>query len=254
MNNKIYYSILFVGFCQIICAQSFVSKIKVEYKMSTLFTGNYQDYKATLYANEDVSRFEYAIVDKNQDEDVALITSDNNNYEFNFKVKDTSQNVIFMKKTEGKLYSVVPSKEQKLAIYEELPKIDWKLTTEEKKIGNIACKKATAFFRGRNYIVWYTEAIPVTVGPWKLNGLPGLILEATDKTGEVYFSTVKVVVPFKAEVAYLQSGMKMVDRAESQKIVEAKMAEMKKKLQSVGSRGVNVKVGEMKVNNGIELE
>ena len=40
------------------------------------------------------------------------------------------------------------------------------------------CKKATTNFRGRYWEVWYTEEIPISQGPWKLCGLPGMILKA----------------------------------------------------------------------------
>jgi len=72
-------------------------------------------------------------------------------------------------------------------IKEPNPKINWKIEKETKKIGNFTCQKASANFRGRNYIVWFTFDIPVKFGPWKLNGLPGLILEAYDKNKEVYW-------------------------------------------------------------------
>jgi len=254
MKHKIYYTIAFLALCNTLLAQTFTSKIKVEYKMSTFFSGSYEDYSATLYANEDQSRFEYAIKDTVQNKEIDVAESETNTYEFNFKVKDTSQNIIFIKKSDRMLYNQVMSTKNRLAISEQLPAIDWKFTPDEKMIGSFACKKATAQFRGRTYTAWYAESIPVSIGPWKLGGLPGLILEASDATGEVHFSASKVVLPFKSEVAYLDPAIKKVDRAQSQKLVEEKMADMKKKIQSTGSRGVSVKVSSMKVNKGIELE
>lgn len=70
---------------------------------------------------------------------------------------------------------------------EVTPHIDWKLSKDIKKIGKFTCKKATAFFRGREYTAWYTPEIPVPFGPWKLQGLPGLILEAYDVNKSVYW-------------------------------------------------------------------
>ena len=35
---------------------------------------------------------------------------------------------------------------------------------------------ATTHFRGREWKVWFSEEIPLSLGPWKLGGLPGLIL------------------------------------------------------------------------------
>lgn len=59
-------------------------------------------------------------------------------------------------------------------------KIDWKIQEDTITIGNFKCKKAIGEFRGRTYDVWFTEEIPLPYGPWKLYGLPGLILQAED--------------------------------------------------------------------------
>ena len=61
-----------------------------------------------------------------------------------------------------------------------LPQITWRLSEEEQTICGYTCRKAEARFGGRNWTVWYAPEIPLATGPWKLNGLPGLILRATD--------------------------------------------------------------------------
>jgi GLPGLI family protein len=63
----------------------------------------------------------------------------------------------------------------------------WTLHMERKKIGELECLKATTRFRGRSYIAWYCPSIPVTNGPWKLGGLPGLIIEAYEQNRDLYF-------------------------------------------------------------------
>lgn len=65
--------------------------------------------------------------------------------------------------------------------------IAWKLYPEHKRFGQYDCRRAIGKFRGREYEVWYTTDIPIPSGPFKLGGLPGLILEATSIDGRVKF-------------------------------------------------------------------
>ena len=70
--------------------------------------------------------------------------------------------------------------------------ISWELLNETKNITSFKCQKARGNFRGRTYTVWFTNDIPVSMGPWKLNGLPGLILEATDSSNQFQFFAEKI--------------------------------------------------------------
>ena len=72
-------------------------------------------------------------------------------------------------------------KESKL-IKEKVPDFDWVLLEESKTIDNIVLNKATCYFRGRNYIAWYSADTPIKAGPWKFQDLPGLIFEIYDET------------------------------------------------------------------------
>ena len=56
--------------------------------------------------------------------------------------------------------------------------IDWTLTDNTVTISGYLCKTATCQLYGRQWTVRYCEDIPTTAGPWKLCGLPGLIVEA----------------------------------------------------------------------------
>ena len=72
-------------------------------------------------------------------------------------------------------------------MYEEpLPNMQWQLRNDTLTVCGYLCKKAICAFRGRNYTAWYTDEIPVSNGPWKFNGLPGLILKVIDD--QRYFS------------------------------------------------------------------
>lgn len=72
-------------------------------------------------------------------------------------------------------------------VEEPSTKINWKITKDTASFSGIPCQKAVAHFKGRNWTAWYATEIPLQSGPWKLNGLPGLIIEAYDDTKTVSF-------------------------------------------------------------------
>ncbi|MBF4464549.1 GLPGLI family protein [Flavobacterium sp. LC2016-12] len=100
---------------------------------------------------------------------------------------------------------------KKVHVKEIVPKINWKLINETKKIGNFTCKKASTFFRGRNYTAWYNPEIAVPFGPWKFQGLPGLILEVSDdkKMYKWYFKSIEYPTNSKETVKYISLPKKM---------------------------------------------
>ncbi|RZJ81134.1 MAG: GLPGLI family protein [Flavobacterium sp.] len=73
-------------------------------------------------------------------------------------------------------------------IEETAPTINWKLAKDTASFSGVKCQKATAYFKGRNWIAWYAPELPFQSGPWKLNGLPGLIIEAYDEKKDVVFT------------------------------------------------------------------
>lgn len=80
---------------------------------------------------------------------------------------------------------------------EELTTPQWKIESETQKIMGYTCQKATTSYLGRNYIAWFASQIPIDAGPWKLRGLPGLILRAQDLNKEYSFETIEIQAPPK---------------------------------------------------------
>jgi GLPGLI family protein len=72
--------------------------------------------------------------------------------------------------------------------------INWTLQPAHKRIGQFDCRRATGIFHGREYEAWYTLDIPLPSGPFKLGGLPGLILEARTLDGSAEFSFVSIEI------------------------------------------------------------
>ncbi|HBK70462.1 MAG TPA: GLPGLI family protein [Flavobacteriaceae bacterium] len=75
----------------------------------------------------------------------------------------------------------------------------WDLHSETKKIGKFICQKATIDFRGRSYTAWFTNEIPVPFGPWKFQGLSGLILEVYDTDKVFHITSSKIQIGEKVD-------------------------------------------------------
>jgi GLPGLI family protein len=68
----------------------------------------------------------------------------------------------------------------------------WTIGDETATILSYNCQKAFTRFRGRDWTVWFATDIPLNAGPWKLRGLPGLILKASDSRNHYVFECIGI--------------------------------------------------------------
>lgn len=123
--------------------------------------------------------------------------------DFDFKVVQKAvEGYTVMDKSKDSLKTKIGINNDTYLVYETIPVFKWEIENNEtKKIGDYICKKATTTFRGRNYIAWYTLDFPTQFGPWKFNGLPGLILEVYDETDRFHWVVLKIK-PSNNEIAF----------------------------------------------------
>ncbi|MFP3597243.1 GLPGLI family protein [Chryseobacterium sp. SIMBA_029] len=76
-------------------------------------------------------------------------------------------------------------------VFESNDEIKWKIQKETKTIANYKIQMATANFGGRKWIAWFTADIPISEGPYKFRGLPGLILFIEDSKQNFIYSFVR---------------------------------------------------------------
>lgn len=166
----------------------------------------YDKLKAILLFQNESSYFFIENVVGNDSENLMngenLVFSETNELNINIKPPenaiihavniDKENKLIRSKKAIYKSGQYVPS-----IVIEPTGTIKWELIDESKKISSYQAFKATTTFRGRNYIAWYTPEIKVNAGPWKFQGLPGLILEVTDEDKGVHFNLSSVAIPYE---------------------------------------------------------
>lgn len=77
-------------------------------------------------------------------------------------------------------------------VEEPMPSFEWTLLEGDTIIAEYACQKAITQWRGHTWTAWYTIDLPYSEGPWKLCGLPGLILAAGDDSGNFAFECTSI--------------------------------------------------------------
>jgi len=96
---------------------------------------------------------------------------------------------------------------------EDIPTQEWSVNTDSvMTIMGMECHLATTKFRGRVWKVWFTEEIPVSLGPWKLGGLPGLILKAVADDDFIKLTAVSIKTEGLAPVTLYNWGGKNMTR------------------------------------------
>lgn len=75
---------------------------------------------------------------------------------------------------------------------EPLAEMKWEIADSAKTVLGYECVMATTDYHGRHWTAWFTPDIPLQEGPWKLCGLPGLILEASEADGQHSFTAVGI--------------------------------------------------------------
>ena len=105
-----------------------------------------------------------------------------------------SQDGLFPKllwQKEGNLYSEIDSAMGSFIYQEEREPIAWELLdTPVRELLGVTCREAKAEFRGREWHVWYSPEIPMPIGPYKLGGLPGAVLEASSTDGHHFYTAI----------------------------------------------------------------
>lgn len=183
----------------------------------------------------------------NEEEKVDAISGATDSWGSNFARGEQYKNV--------KVNQLVQSQEfygKRFLVKDKLQKIDWKLGTETKQIGQYMCMKATATIPSLelNWFnfswgdlrasdkkddskvqmteveAWYTLQIPVGHGPAEYWGLPGLILEVSAGNTTMLCSKVVLNPKEKIKIEAPDKG-KEISKKEYRTTIQNKMIEMR---------------------------
>jgi GLPGLI family protein len=123
-----------------------------------------------------------------------LYLFDSGKYNYKGGIDTNTKNVIFgerviKKNNRTTVYTV--AKDSRIR-YEETDPLQWVLYSETKIINGVKCQMAATNKFGRRWIAYFSKEYPQSLGPYKFNGLPGLIFELYDTKDDYHFTATKV--------------------------------------------------------------
>ena len=104
--------------------------------------------------------------------------------------------------------------------YQEPMGQDWELVEGDTIILEHPCQKAVCHYHGKTWTAFYAMDIPISEGPWKLCGLPGLILRAYDSDGGFIFNCIEVHQNVGEQISMIESKRRKLKPDQVHKLVE----------------------------------
>lgn len=221
------------------------------YRVDYQFRQYGKDKLATLHFNSISSIFIY----DNTGEKSKLEEVSASEYKIDSKNTDVEGRKYFVSIKDSLLISREFFFNEPYIIEENIPSIEWELMNVKKKIGDYECLKAVGSFRGRLYTAWYSPEVPVSYGPWKLGGLPGLIFECNDDKNDLHFLIKKIqkIDNKKNIIIPPKNGVETLTIEQYKEKLENGEKELEERLRSKIPRGVTVKLAKVRYNP-MELE
>lgn len=182
--------ILIASFCTIFCFSIYAQNIKVSYEQTYFY--DYESKKSIdlfIDINKNSSLqiisqgIESDLPQKENNSSYSISASLARKVDYDYLLLDLNNKTMDM-------YSDFVRKFYK--VEDVFPEFKWELTKEIKKINGIEAHKAFGFYRGKKWEVWFAPSIPHSFGPWKFNGLPGLVLDVKDELNNNYFKIKKI--------------------------------------------------------------
>lgn len=168
--------------CMVIHGQNLINKVEYSCRVNIL----YKEYSGlnTLYFNQTASLY----IHNDWPKETTYFESTSG--VIGFKVGDEEGMAVYKDLIENKmvwkeLYGKAPTLD--ITLVDSIPQIEWEITDESLIIDGIETIKAVGQYEGRIYNAWFAPSIPVPFGPYKLGGLPGLILSAISQDGKVFW-------------------------------------------------------------------
>ncbi|OIP45547.1 MAG: hypothetical protein COZ16_06750 [Flavobacteriaceae bacterium CG_4_10_14_3_um_filter_31_253] len=186
--NVIFFTLTFVTFSQ----KDSITVYQVQFERILTFDDATEPhvsvYNYTKFVELNKSFYDRNIKVKNNGN---LIKSKEDNTILDFIPSGKNTSVVFKDYDKKETFSKYEVAYKYFVVKDSLDIFKWNILNESKDILGYTCQLATMNFRGRDYEAWFSSKLPVG-GPWKFDGLPGLILEMKSVDNFISFKAISL--------------------------------------------------------------
>ncbi len=118
--------------------------------------------------------------------------------------------------------------------------INWLISDDTATVSGFHCQKAYAMYGGRKWEAWFSSEIAVSEGPYKFNGLPGLIIKISDS--QEYFSFLLTEIINRPGIVY--GSLKEINKISKSKFYNTLKYYKNNQLEIMQQNGLKITGGE----------
>ncbi|CDS93016.1 conserved exported hypothetical protein [Sphingobacterium sp. PM2-P1-29] len=232
----IFFFSIFLNSFFLIAQDNKINRGKITYAVSLSYKkGVPKNYDGTLFFDDQKSVFVY---DKNTNQGEVREERYDGGQSIRViskgRITDNIGLIVYSDFGHGKMVERNMIQGRPFIIADTLRNIQWTLENGTKEIEGIKCQKAKGTVHGREYEVWFATNIPLSYGPWKLQGLPGLIMQANSTDGEINFEvkSIKQLADEEYQIVPPTTGEEIKGYVNFYELQDKKANEMAKSMQA----------------------
>jgi GLPGLI family protein len=145
-----------------------------------------------------------------------------------------SENIVYTDFSTGIVCAKKKIFESIFQIIDSVIDVDWKITSDTRIIGGVACRKATGVIQDSLVVIaFYSDRIPVSGGPESFSGLPGMIMGVAIPAIHTTWYAIAVQQVDERDIAIIKApeGGSKVTRADLMKSLRPILSKMGVNLQ-----------------------
>ncbi|MDR2972096.1 MAG: GLPGLI family protein [Bacteroidales bacterium] len=141
--------------------------------------------------------------------------------------------IIYRDLDKGETFDIMTVLNKEYVVQDSIYCQNWKIKNDMREIAGRICMNASFYdtLKGKEIVAWFALDLPISIGPDKYCGLPGMILEVNEANGakvytatSIIFSDEKVVI----EKPVAKKKRKVIQEQEYNQIVSKYINECKK--------------------------